>query len=524
MRVMFGESILNNNEKSGNKKSGKNNSVLTIDCGTRGLRGIIFDEQGNELAKSEELFKGYYSKHFQWKEASPEMFWKALVKVVAELKDKEPVLFETIQGMTVSCQRDVITVVDEKGEPLRNFISWLDRRELAEPLPYPWPYALLFKCIGFSGYAKSFSKTAHVNWIKNQEPEIWAKTHKVVFLSTYFLTRLTGKIADSRSDTAGHLPFDTKKKQWCGKYDVKRQILQVEPEKCYELTDSCEIIGQLTAEAAELTGLPLGLPIVASGTDKGCETVGVGALTPEIASISLGTQSTVEISTKKYVELYPFYPSFAAVDNEAYNPEVTIYHGFWMVEWYAKEFLHQSDPNDIHDLLEGYLETTPAGADGLIHQPYWGREAFRPEAKGSFIGFSEGHDKRHIYRAIIEGLGYALLEGLELIERKTKVPIQSVGLSGGGSRSDGVAQIMADILNRPVYRVQTFETTALGAAMATFVGLGQYPDIQTAGKSMIRKSRVFEPNPENTMKYTEIYNKIYKRLYRRVKPLYQSYH
>lgn len=125
------------------------------------------------------------------------------------------------------------------------------------------------------------------------------KPTRSFFLSTYFLSRLTGKIADSRSDTAGHLPFDTKKKQWCGKYDVKSQILQVEPEKYYELTDSCEIIGQLTTAAAELTGLPVGLPIVASGTDKGCETVGVGALTPEIASISLGTQSTVEVTTKK---------------------------------------------------------------------------------------------------------------------------------------------------------------------------------------------------------------------------------
>ena len=159
---------MNNNDNSSKKK----NSVLTIDCGTRGLRGIIFDEQGNELAKSEELFTGYYSQHFQWKEAAPEMFWRALVKVVQELKAKEVDLFQTIQGMTVSCQRDVITVVDEKGEPLRNFISWLDRRELAEPLPYPWPYTLLFKCIGFSDYAKSFSKTAHVNWIKVHEPEI----------------------------------------------------------------------------------------------------------------------------------------------------------------------------------------------------------------------------------------------------------------------------------------------------------------------------------------------------------------
>ena len=504
-------------------KFGNKNIVLSIDCGTRGIRGILFDDFGNELGKSERIFDGYYSKSFQWKEAPPEMFWNGLVDVVRDLNKKDPVLFNAIQGMTVSCQRDVITVVDKKGKPLRDFISWLDRRELDEALPFGIPYALLFKMIGFSDAAKSFSRLTHANWIKVHEPEIWEKADKVVLLSTYLVTKLTGQIRDSRSAIAGHLPFDTKRKQWCKKNDVKYQIIQVEPEKCYDLVDSFEIIGKLTPEAAQLTGLPQGLPIVSSGTDKGCETVGVGALTPETASISLGTQSTVEISTTKYVELYPFYPSFAAVQNDAYNPEVTIYHGFWMVNWFVKEFLESVNPDALHSLLEEYLQETTPGADGLVHQPYWGMEAFRPEARGSFIGFTEGHTKKHIYRAIVEGLGFGLLEGLELIESKTGIPVQTIGLSGGGSRSDGVTQIMADIFNRPVYRVQTFETTGLGAAMATFVGLGHFESIEKAGEQMVHQSQVFTPDPANVRKYSGIYNKIYKKLYGRVKPLYQTY-
>lgn len=504
-------------------KSENKNIVLAIDCGTRGIRGILFDDCGNERGKSEKIFDGYYSKCFQWKEAPPEMFWDVLVEVVKNLNQKDPVLFNAIQGMTVSCQRDIITVVDKKGEPLRDFISWLDRRELDESLPFALPYTLLFKMIGFNDSAKSFSRITHANWIKVHEPRIWEKTSKVVFLSTYLLTKLTGEVMDSRSSIAGHVPFDTRRKEWCKKNDVKYQIIKIEPEKCFDLVDSCEIIGQLTAAAAQMTGLPAGLEIVASGTDKGCETVGVGALTPEIASVSLGTQSTVEISTTKYVELYPFYPSFTAVDKDAYNPEVTIYHGFWMVNWYVKEFLEQVDPQKLHPLLEEYLIETPVGANGLVHQPYWGMEAFRPEARGSFIGFTEGHTKKHIYRAIVEGLGYGLLEGLELIESKTKIPVQSIGLSGGGSRSDGVTQIMADIFNRPVYRVQTFETTGLGAAIATFVGLGRYENIAEASEQMIHQSKVFLPDPTNVIKYLEIYNKIYKKLYGRVKPLYQAY-
>lgn len=496
--------------------------VITIDSGTKGVRAILFDDHGNQLGKSEIIYDGYYSKSFQWKEAAPDMFWDGLVGVVKLIKEKYPILFNKIQGVTVACQRDIITVVDEQGEPLRDFISWLDRRTLKEPLKHPFPYEILFKLAGFSDFAKSFSINAHAHWIKVNEPEIWKKAHKLVFLSTYLLTKLTGKIIDSQSSTAGHVPFDYKNKKWCGKYDVKSQVLQIEPEKRYELVESCEVIGYLTPNAARLTGLPIGLPIVSSGTDKGCETLGVGAISPNTASISLGTQASVEITTTKYVELFPFYPSLSAIQKDSYNPEITIYHGFWMINWFVNEFLAHEDPCAIYALLENYLVETSVGAGGLVHQPYWGREAYHPEARGSLIGFTEGHEKKHIYRAMIEGLGFALREGIDVIESKTKISIETIGLSGGGSRSDGVAKIMADIFNRPVYRVQTFETTGLGGAIAIFVGLGRFESIKEAEAVMVRKSEIFKPDGKNAAKYAGIYNNIYKKLYGRLKPLYKK--
>jgi len=504
-------------------KNSIENIVMTIDCGTKGVRAILFDDFGNELGKSEIIYDGYYSKNFQWKEAPPEMFWDGLVGVIRIIREKHPELFNGIQGVTIACQRDIITVVDEKGEPLRDFISWLDRRTIKEPLKIPLPYELLFKLVGFNAFANSFNINTHAHWIKVNEPDIWKKAYKLVFLSTYLLTKLTGKIMDSRSATVGHVPFDYKNRKWCKKQDVKSQVLQIEPEKRYDLVESCEIIGYVTAEASQLTGLPVGLPIISSGTDKGCETLGVGAITPDIASVSLGTQATVEITTTKYIELFPFYPAFSAVQKDSYNPEITIYHGFWMVEWFINEFLSHEDPSAVYALLDSYLKETPVGANGLVHQPYWGREAYRPEARGSLIGLSEGHDKKHIYRAFIEGLGFGILEGIKVIESKTGTPIEAIGLSGGGSRSDDVAQIMADIFNRPVYRVQTFETTALGGAMATFIGLGRYESIREAETFMVRKSKTFKPDLKNAQKYAEIYNNIYKKLYGRLKPLYKKY-
>jgi sugar (pentulose or hexulose) kinase len=504
------------------KKRNKDNIVMTIDSGTQGLRVILFDDCGNELGKNEIRYKDYYSKKHQWKEASGDMFWNAIIEGIQSLKIREPRIFDQIKGVTIACQRDIMTVVDENGEPLRDFISWLDRRTIDNQIQYPLVYRLLFKLVGFSEFAKSFSMTTHAHWIKFNEPKIWRKAHKVVFLSTFLIAKLSGKIMDSRSSTVGHVAFDYKNKEWCKTYDVKSKLIQIEPEKYYDLVDSCEIIGFVSEKAAKETGLPVGLPIVASGTDKGCETVGVGAIIPSVASVSLGTQSTVEITSKKYLELFPFYPSFCGVEPDAYNPEVTIYHGFWMIEWFINEFLSESDSGDVYDVLDSYLLKTQPGANGLIHQPYWGREAFRPEARGAFIGFSEGHHKEDIYRGIIEGLGFALLEGIEVIESKSKITIKEIGLSGGGSRSDLISQIMADIFNRKVYRVQTYETTGLGGAMACFVGLKRFENISEAKESMVRKSKVFEPNPEHAIIYNDIYTNIYKKLYSRLKPLYKK--
>jgi sugar (pentulose or hexulose) kinase len=496
--------------------------VMAIDCGTGGIRAILFDARGNELATTKTVFTGYYSQRENFKEAAPEMFWDGLVFVVSQMKKEQPVEFMKIEALTIACQRDVITVVDKKGKPLRDFISWLDRRELEKPLPFPLPYALLFKLIGYTEAANSFSQTCHAHWIKVKEPDIWEKADKLVFLSTYLISRLTGRIIESRSSVAGHVPFDTKKKEWCKKADVKAAILNIEDDMRFDLIDSCQVIGSLSDQAAKELGFERPCKVISSGTDKGCETLGVGALTPEIASVSLGTQATLEVTTNRYVEIYPFYPSFPAVSKEGYNPEVTIYHGFWMVDWYIDNFLCDQKDAQVFSMLDQFLKETQPGAGGIIHQPYWGREAFHPEARGALIGMTEGHDRRHIYRAIIEGLAFALLAGIERIEKKTKVPITEIGISGGGSASDEIMQVMANIFNRQVYRVQTRETTGLGASMAAFVGLGVYQTLADASVAMVRKNEIFYPDANINALYGKIYREVYQKMYGRLKPLFKS--
>lgn len=428
--------------------------ALTIDCGTKGARATVFDAQGNLLCNVASEYPGYLSLEPGWCEASGEMFWDALCSVTQQLKENFLEIFQRIAAVTLACQRDTGTIVDEEGSALRNFIVWMDRRLLQKAIPTPQPWHFLFTVMGKQAMVDSFNMGTHAHWIKVNEPELWQEAKAYVLLSTYLMGRLTGKVLDCRSNIAGHLPYNYKKKEWCGPREILAQIVQIERDKLCALTDSLTVMGRITAAAAAATGLPEGLPVVGSGTDKGCETVGVGSLDPATASISLGTQATVEITDDRYYELVGFYPPFPSVKPEAYNPEITVYNGFWMIGWFIETFMEaeaasmKAAGKDIFEFLDKKLAQVPIGAGGLLLQPFWGMESFRDEARGSIIGFGEGQDKFYIYRAIIEGLGYALRDGLERIEKKSGVRVKSIGLSGGGSHSDVIApswRIFSDV-------------------------------------------------------------------------------
>ena len=158
----------------------------------------------------------------------------------------------------------------------------------------------------------------------------------------------------------------------------------------------------------------------------------------------------------------------------------------------------------------------------MILQPLWGAGVKRPEARGAIIGFNDIHTRIHIYRAIIEGIGYALLEGAEQIEKKLGHKFDAFAISGGGSQSDAICQISANLLNRSVYRVQTHETSGLGAAIAAFVGLGHYKNFEEAIDAMSHPTDWFQPDPKEAKLYRKIYSQIYRKMYRQVKPLYKE--
>jgi sugar (pentulose or hexulose) kinase len=196
----------------------------------------------------------------------------------------------------------------------------------------------------------------------------------------------------------------------------------------------------------------------------------------------------------------------------------------WFKEQMAYEEVVEAQKNNMEPeaYLNRLLKQVPPGSMGLLLQPFWGPGLKNPAAKGAIIGFGDVHTRAHIYRAVIEGLGFALLDGLHKIERCVGKKAEAAAVSGGASQSDEICQISADIFNIPMIRGNTFETAGLGAAIITAAGIGLYDSIPSAISRMVTYQQTFTPDPRHVDLYNKIFHRVYKRLYKSLYPLYRE--
>ena len=504
--------------------------IFAVDNGTQSVRALLFDLEGNLVAKGKEEIEPYFSDQPGWAEQHPGYYWDSLGKACEKLwnsTDAEP---GRVRGVTLTTQRGTVVNLDAAGEPLRPAITWLDQRHAAVDGPVPGLWGVLFKLLGLEDTITRFREKAQANWISQQQPEIWGRTRRFLLLSGYLNWRLTGEYRDSVGSQVGYIPFDYKKQRWAGSGDFKWRILPLRPEMLPELVPPGGRLGDLTPEAAGHLGLSTGLPVIAAASDKACEILGSGGLSPEVGCMSYGTTATINTNSARYIEPVRFMPPYPSAVPHHYCTEVMIYRGFWMVSWFKQEFglreqrIAEQRGIEPEQLFDELVREVPPGAMGLMLQPYWspGVRVPGPEAKGSIIGFGDVHTRAHIYRAILEGLAYALREGRERIEKRSGVKMRSLRVAGGGSQSDVAMQLTADIFGLPAERPHTYETSGLGAAMDAAVGLGLVPDFATAVRQMTRVGRRFEPDAATTKLYDRLYREVYTQMYRRLKPLYQS--
>lgn len=504
--------------------------ILSIDNGTQSIRALLFNLQGELIAKGKVEIDPYFSAHPGWAEQEPEYYWQNLGKACEKLWQSTDVTPDQIIGVGLTTQRGTVINLDESGEPLRPAIVWLDQRKAHVEKPVGGFWGLAFKLLGLSNVAKEFQSKAQALWIEQNQPEIWNKTHKFLLLSGFLTYRLTGQYKDSVGCTVGYFPFDYKSHKWAGKFDWKWQAANVKETMLPELVKPGELLGHITEEAAKHTGIKVGTPLIAAASDKACEVIGSGGVDPHIACLSYGTTATINTTNQKYTEPVRFIPPFPAAVPDAYNNEVMIYRGFWMVSWFKKQFglleTQAAEKNNIapETLFDDLVNSVPAGSMGLLLQPYWspGTRIPGPEAKGAVIGFGDVHTRSHLYRSILEGLAYGLREGKERIEKASGTKITKLRISGGGSQSDAAMQLTADIFNLPAERPSTYETSGLGAAINVAVGLGKFDGYSQAIDAMTKVGEVFEPHHQTSKLYDDLYKKVYLKMYARLKPLYKS--
>lgn len=512
---------------------GAADQVVAIDVGTQSARALVVAPDGRIVAASRVPFTPYVAPRPGWAEQDPEVHWSALTEACRRVLAGPAVHRDALAGVTLTTQRGTIVVTDADGRPLRPAIIWLDDRR-TDGLP---PFggvggltALGFRLLRLRDTIETFAAASEARWLQLHEPDVWARTRRYLFLSGYLVHRLTGRFVDSTAAQVGYVPFDYRRFRWASPGDWRWTVAPVEPGWLPELVPPTGRLGELTTAAAEATGLPAGLPVIAAAADKACEVLGSGATTPDIAAISYGTAASVNTTMRRYVEAIPLIPPFPAAIPGAYSLEIQVYRGYWMVEWFKREFaaaeVMRAEALGVAPevLFDDLVASVPAGSMGLTLQPYWSPGIRVPgsEAKGAIIGFGDVHTRAHVYRAILEGLAYALRDGLERTARRTKVEPRALRIAGGGAQSPAAVQLTADVFGLPVGRGETHEASGLGAAIDAGVGLGLHRDVDAAVAAMVRLGEVRDPDPTAHARYDELYERVYRRMYDRLRPLYRD--
>ncbi len=505
-------------------------NLLAIDNGTQSVRALLFDLRGNLLAKARVPIEPYYSTAPGLAEQDPNVYWDALCRACRELWAMDGVDKSSIAAAAVTTQRSTMINLDKDGKPLRPAIVWLDQRRTEGLPPVSGLWGAAFAVAGASETVAYLQSEAEWNWIRTHQPEVAKDTFKYLFLSGYLVHRLTGRYVDSVGSQVGYVPFDYQKQAWEASWGWKWQALPIRPELLTDLIPVAGRLGAVTPEAAEATGIPAGLPLVAAAADKACEVLGAGCIEPQYGCLSFGTSATINTTHKRYIEIIPLIPPYPSAVPGAYDLELQINRGYWMVNWFKNEFgLREQriadergvEPETLFDEL---VDSVPAGSQGLVLQPYWspGLRSPGPEARGAIVGFGDVHTRAHIYRAILEGLAYALREGAERTARRSGVRPTELRVAGGGSQSRAAMQLTADIFGLPAARPHVYEASGLGAAIDAAVGAGLHPDFPTAVRAMTRIRDQFEPDAKTHEVYDELYRKVYLKMYDRLKPLYRA--
>ena len=466
--------------------------LLGIDIGTSGTKVIAIDESGKLVATASAEYELDTPKP-QWAQQNPADWWDAVCSCCREITAK--IGADDIAGIGLSGQMHGLVLLDENGVVLRPAILWNDNRTQKQ----------CEQIVEIVGRETLTAETANpaltgftapkILWVRQNEPAVYERARMMLLPKDYVRYELTGEFATEVSDASGTLLLNVPNRRWS---EVVCQKLEIPLDYLPRVYESYEVSGQISARAAQLTGLKEGTPVVGGGGDQAAGAVGNGIVQSGIISVATGTSGVV----------------FAFADTPSVDPQLrmhTFCHavpGKWHVmgvmlsaggslRWY-RDTLARSEKSvaahmniDAYELIAREADTVGAGSEGLLFLPYLtGERTPHPDplARGAFVGLTVRHTKAHMARAVLEGVSYGLRDSLEIM-KSMGVSIGNVRCSGGGAKSSVWRQIQADVFNYPLSTIAIDEGPALGAALLAGVGTDVYGSVEEACSAVVKVSR-----------------------------------
>ncbi len=500
--------------------------ILAIDSGTQNVKAAVFDLNGNELSLARLPHAPNDSPHPRWVEHNPEDYWEKMCGAVREaLTAIGKKNIGRIKAVGLTSQRGTEIATDKDGNPTRPAIIYNDNRTTEGLKKLGGFWGLFFKATGMYTAIEYVREHSRFVWIKMNEPEIYKKTHIFMQVASFLTYRLTGEIKESVGTMVGMFPYDYDKLKFYPQKGI-HSIFGITPEQLPEVVPPGTIMGHITKSASKKTMIPEGLPVVVGGGDVQSALLGMGVTEDTSAALVLGSTVDFDIPSKKYVKDKKLrFVTWPAAIPGHYVMEAGVGAGFVTVTWFMDELAHlesqQSKKTGIsaEEILNDAIKNIPPGSLGLIAQPYWSPPFHRDRARGSIIGFTLAHTRAHIYRALLEGLALEIRSGYDAISEVSGAKIDEIRVSGGGSESDIVLDIVSNVFGIPTVRMKVSEAAALGAAISAATSTDLFSSIKEGIERMVHTTKRFEPNPKTQATYEKIY-KVYMKIYPRMEELY----
>lgn len=490
--------------------------LLGIDLSTTGAKALLIDDEGRVVSSATTPLS-LSTPHSLWSEQNPEDWWIATSTSIASALTSAQVSSQSIAAIGLTGQMHGLVLLDQEGAVLRPAILWNDQRcgvecdEIRARVGRE-------KLLRITGNDALTGFTApKILWVEKHEPEVHRRIRHILLPKDYIRYKLTGALAMDKADGSGTMLFDLGQRNWSTEIV---ETLNISPDWLPRTYEGHETTGEVTREAAELTGLSAGTPVVAGGGDQSAQAVGVGVVRPGTIAVTLGTSGVVFAATEApLIEPQGRLHAFCHAIAGRWHLMGVMLSAAGSLQWYRDKFACDRDFEE----LVNEASQVPPGSDGLIFLPYLtGERTPHPDpfARGGWIGLTARHGPAHLTRSILEGVAFGIKDMFDLMREAGLGSIDQVRVSGGGAKSRLWRQILADVLATELVTVNTTEGAAYGAALLAGIGAGVWPDVDTACAQTIRVTDRVSPNPETVETYQSLHNE-YQRLYPALK---QTFH